>query len=156
MQERRDQMRADRSHDPTKSTRKLADPTVCPDCGASYHEGRWTWRPGPVDAPRRRCSACERIRDDYPAGFVTIGGRFAREHRDEILRLAQNTEEREKQDHPINRIIGFVEEDDTIVVRTTETHLAQAIGKALRSAYQGELELGFEEDVVRVRWWRDE
>ena len=51
-------------------------------------------------------------------------------------------------EHPINRILSVIEEEDALVVQTTEAHLAQAIGKALQRAFNGELELAFEEDVV--------
>ena len=27
---------------------KLHDPTVCPECGASFRKGRWTWGPSPA------------------------------------------------------------------------------------------------------------
>ena len=153
--QRRDRLILDASHDPTRPSEHLADPVVCPDCGATYIEGRWTWRQGPVEAPRRRCSGCQRIRDDYPAGFLSVEGEFARTHRAELLRLARKTESREKQDHPINRIVRIEEADDALRISTTEPHLAQAIGRALHSAYSGELEFDFQEDIVRVRWRRD-
>lgn len=156
METRRDQLLQDESHDPTKPSVKMSDPTVCPDCGATYIDGRWTWRHGPAEAPRRLCSACQRIRDDYAAGFVTVGGSFARAHRDEILRLAKNTEEREKENHPIKRIMKISEVGDEIVISTTEVHLAQAIGKALDGAFNGTLRFDFEEDIVRVDWRRDD
>ena len=153
---RRDKLQKDASHDPTKRSKKLRDPAVCPDCGATYIEGRWTWRHGPVEAARHRCPACERIRDDYPAGTVTAHGAFVAAHSEEIVRNARNVEEREKGEHPMNRIMDVSEADDRIVFRTTETHLAQAIGKSLRRAYGGELEIDFQEDVVRVDWCREE
>ena len=156
MPKRRDQLLAYESHDPTRPNKKLSDPTVCPDCGATYIEGRWTWQPGPVDAPRRLCSACQRTRDHYPAGFVTVVGQFAREHRDEILRVARNVEDREKQDHPINRIMSVSQDEEQLVLQTTEIHLATAIGKALSSAFSGKLEIDYEEDIARVEWRRDE
>jgi NMD protein affecting ribosome stability and mRNA decay len=155
MKNRRDQLRQDDSHDPTKPTRKLADPTVCQTCGATFRAGRWTWQPGPTEAPRSTCSACQRIRDDYPAGFVTIGGAFTKAHRDEILAVIRHTENREKETHPINRIIRIDDDDKGFVVRTTETHLAQAIGKAIRGAFKGTLKLSYEEDIVRVDWTRE-
>lgn len=155
MAARRDRLIQEESHDPTKPSRKLADPTVCPECEATYHDGRWTWSRGPADAARALCSACERIRDDYPAGFVTLRGAFAREHRDEILALARNLEEREKNDHPIKRILDISDEGDAILVRTTEIHLARDIGNAVQRAYDGELDVRYEEDVARVDWVRE-
>ena len=155
MQRRRDQLLREESHDPTKPTMKMTDPTVCPDCGATYIEGRWTWRHGPVESPRELCSACQRIRDNYPAGFVTVRGRFAMSHCSEIVRIARNTEEREKETHPINRIMSVSEGTDTLSILTTEVHLAQAIGKSLRKAFKGDLEIAYEEDIVRVVWTRE-
>ena len=155
MQTRRDELRQSESHDPTKPLRKLTDPTVCPECGATYIEGRWTWRHGPVEARRELCSACQRTRDDYPAGFITVSGPFASAHRDEILRMIRNTESREKESHPIKRIIAIDERGDEINITTTDIRLAQSIGKALESAFKGRLEIDFEEDIVRVSWNRN-
>ena len=153
---RRDKLIRDPSHDPTRPSEHLADPVVCPDCGATYIEGRWTWRHGPVEAPRRRCAACVRIRDDYPAGFLTLRGDFARVNREALLRLARNTETREKRTHPINRIMRVEESDEAMLILTTEPHLAQSIGHALHSAYKGDLRFDFQEDIVRVTWQRDD
>ncbi len=152
---RRDKLIVDKHHDPTRPRAHLSDPTVCPECGATYIEGRWTWRHGPVEAPRRLCSACERIRDDYAGGFLTVAGAFALAHRDDLVRIARNTEGREKGEHPINRIMKIEDEGEEFRVLTTEPHLAQAIGRAFESAYQGELDFDFQEDIVRVRWERE-
>jgi len=155
MENRRDQLLREKSHDPTKPTRSLADPTVCQSCGATFRAGRWTWQPGPAEAPRSTYSACQRIRDDYPAGFVTICGSFTKTHRDEILAVIRHTEDREKSSHPINRIIRIDDDDKGFVVRTTEPHLTQAIGKALQRAFKGTLKLSYEEDIVRATWTRE-
>jgi NMD protein affecting ribosome stability and mRNA decay len=155
MKNRRDELRHEESHDPTKPRQKLIEPTVCQSCGATFRAGRWTWQSGPAEAPRSTCSACQRIKDDYPAGFVTVRGKFAKVHRDEILAVINHTEDREKQAHPINRIIRIDDDGDGFIVRTTETHLAQAIGKSLRGAFKGTLKLSFEEDIVRVVWERE-
>lgn len=72
------------------------------------------------------------------------------------MRLVRNTEEREKGEHPINRILDVSETDDELLIRTTEVHLARAVGSALKSAYQGTLDLQYDEDVVRVSWSREE
>ena len=44
--------------DPYKRVHKLHEPTVCPQCGAVYHEARWHWAPRPVDAHEELCQAC--------------------------------------------------------------------------------------------------
>lgn len=143
------------THDPYRTKQKHPDPSVCPDCEACFRDGRWTWRAGPADAPRVRCSACLRIRDGQPGGIVQLGGDFQREHRDEILGLVRNVEAREKGEHPFNRIIDVSEAgEEALLVRTTEAHLARAIGTALRDAYEGELTIGYEEELARIEWRR--
>lgn len=154
---RHDKRIAQREHDSYKNRAHLADPTVCPECGATYHTGRWTWSPGPADAARALCSACQRIRDRYPAGIVTLRGGFLAKHRDEILALARNVEEREKSAHPMNRIMAVEEEGDATVVTTTDSHLARALGSAVHSAYKGEVKYDYadEQTLLRVTWERD-
>ena len=74
---RRDRLIREREHDTYKVRGQLPDPTACPECGAMYRAGRWTWGSAPVDAQRVVCPACQRIKDDYPGGFLTLGGSFA-------------------------------------------------------------------------------
>src|SRR5690349_4580543 len=38
---RRDKMFEERVHDPYKARHKIAEPSVCSQCGAVFHEGRW-------------------------------------------------------------------------------------------------------------------
>ena len=51
--------------------------------------------------------------------------------------------------------MDIVEVEGGLDLRTTEIHLAQAIGKALHKAFKGNLELHYEEDIVRVDWVRE-
>jgi hypothetical protein len=134
---------------------KLPDPTVCETCAATYHEGRWTWKPAPADAHRTTCPACRRIADGVPAGLVTVTGDFAASHRAELESLVRHVEEREKRDHALKRVIA-IEGDGELLVSTTDAKLARAIGDALHRAYQGDLDYRFteKENVFRVTWAR--
>ena len=38
---RHDRLLQETQHDTYKSKGKLHEPTVCPDCGAVFHAGRW-------------------------------------------------------------------------------------------------------------------
>jgi hypothetical protein len=72
-------------HDPYMSKSKLPEPTVCPQCHAADHQGRWTWTPRPAVAHEEMCPACLRIRDKNPAEFLTLRGRYLQEHKANII-----------------------------------------------------------------------
>lgn len=156
-QGRQDRLLRERVHDTYKSKHKLPEPTECPQCGAIYHEGRWTWGAASATAHRELCPACHRINDHVPAGFLTLNGEFLQQHRDEILHVIRNVEAKEKAEHPLNRLMRIEDQDEGgVLVTFTNPHLARAAGEAVQSAYKGEFELDYEPDetIVRVRWSR--
>jgi hypothetical protein len=144
--------------DPYEQNAKPAEPTACPQCGAHYRDGRWQWGPPTASARAQLCAACRRINDQQPAGVLTLGGRFAAARKAEIAELARHQEAAEKADHPLNRIMAIDEQDDALVITTTDIHLPRRIGEALKRAYHGDLELAYEEDgyFLRASWRRDE
>jgi NMD protein affecting ribosome stability and mRNA decay len=152
----RQEYRQEFVHDSYRQQEKLPEPTRCPDCGAVFRDGRWQWTPAPSGAHEALCPACRRIRDRYPAGYVTLTGDFFAAHRDDILHLVRNREVRAKAEHPLERIMAIEDVADGVQITTTDVHLARAIGEAVHDAYKGELELKYndEENLVRVRWWR--
>ncbi len=141
-------------HDPYQEDEKLSEPAVCSNCRAVYDEGRWQWAISPVDAYLTRCPACRRIHQKMPAGYVSIQGVFAHDHRDEMLSLIHHLETREKAAHPLKRIMWIEYQEDGLTITTTDIHLARSIGEALQRAYKGEMEYIFNdaEYLLRVRW----
>ncbi len=144
----------ERVHDAYKARGKLREPSVCSQCGAVFHKGRWQWLDAPPDAHRTLCPACNRIHDHYPAGFLTLKGEFFRSHRGEIMNLLKNLEKRERAEHPLKRIMAVEEKDGTTLVTTTDIHLARTLGDALQHAYQGDLEYYYndEQNLLRLKW----
>jgi len=143
-------------HDTYKFKHKPAEPTLCPQCGAVFHEGHWQWAAMPAQVHEEMCPACHRIHDEFPAGYVTISGTFFKDHRDELLHQIRNDEAKAKAEHPLERIIKVEDQDDSILVTTTGIHLARGIGEALHHAYKGELEFHYneQENLLRVVWER--
>ncbi len=135
---------------------KFAEPTVCSDCGAVFHEGRWQWTTTPENAHLKRCPACSRIHEELPAGYVSLEGEFMQAHKDQVLEIARNLEAREKAEHPLQRIMAVTEEDGKVLITTTGLNLARGIGEALKHAYKGELKLHYTpgDYMVRVEWRR--
>lgn len=143
-------------HDAYQAKGKLHEPTVCPQCGAVFHQGRWQWGKAPADARQQACPACLRIHDHFPAGFVTLSGPFFQSNKDEVMHQVHNKEKHERAEHPLKRIMATEEKDGATVVTTTDIHLARMIGEALHHAYQGELEFHYnpEQNLLRVNWTR--
>lgn len=146
------------SHDTYKLKHKLSEPTRCSDCGAIYHHGHWSWGATPVGASEATCPACQRIADHVPAGLVTLAGRFLQAHQDEITHLIKNIESREKQAHPLKRIMAIEAQPEGLLISLTDPHLARNIGEALEQAYKGELDYHYQqgEILLRVSWRRDD
>lgn len=146
----------DPKHDPYQARRKYAEPTLCKDCGAVFHRGRWQWGAAPANAQQELCPACHRVRDKLPAGTLTLTGAFVVEHRGDLLGIIRNQERLEQGERPLHRIMAIDDAGDRIVVTTTDVHLPRRIGDALKSAYDGELDIryGADEYSAQVSWER--
>ena len=140
--------------DPYQAQQKLHERTLCPQCSAVYHDGRWRWVGWTEAGFKELCAACRRTNDKFPAGIVTLRGDFARKHKEEMIRLARHQEEVEKNEHPLNRIMSIEEDARGIVINTTDIHLPRRIGEAVKRAFHGETDTHFEGDgyFVRVNW----
>lgn len=147
---------AEREHDPYRERLKLAEPAACPECHAVFHEGRWQWLAAPPAAAEHLCPACRRIRDRFPAGFLTLEGDFFRQHRTEVMQRVESFVAHERAEHPLGRVMASEERGGGVLVTTTDTHLARGIGEALQHAFKGQLRFNHErgQTLLRVHWRR--
>lgn len=138
---------------------KLPELAGCPSCGASYRNGRWTWERAPIGSYALECPACVQVAADDAAGELRLSGHFLAAHRPEIEGCLRNVEEREKREHPLNRIIAIRETADGLVVRVTAARLVVQLGHALERAYDGQLALpattADRSSPARGSWHRD-
>jgi len=148
---RRDRQIDEVAHDPYHARSKPPEPAACPQCGLVYHKGRWQRAPRPARADEHLCPACHRINDRAPAGYVTLAGAYVGGHENELLRLVRNEAARQGQDHPLARIMDIERREGTVIVTTTDVHLARRIGDALHAAFHGELTTKYSADEYRVR-----
>jgi hypothetical protein len=153
---RHEQLMDEIREDSYRENAKLAEPSRCPKCGAVYTKGRWSWARAPEGAAAHKCPACQRIDDDLPGGYVTLKGAFLAEHRSEILNLVKARETRAKEDHPLQRIMAVDTSGETVVVKTTDAHLARGIAVAVHEAFKGTLDMSYNkgENLLRATWKR--
>lgn len=151
---RRDRLVKEKDHDTYREGKKLPEPSLCQQCGAVFASGRWGWSEAPPGAEKTICPACQRIIDNFPAGYVELQGSFFEERREEILNLVSNEEKLEKGEHPLERIMQVKKENGHTLITTTGVHMARRIGEAVVRAYQGDLTFtyGDNEKTVRVNW----
>jgi NMD protein affecting ribosome stability and mRNA decay len=149
----------EQEHDPYRAQAKPPEPALCPHCGVFFHEGRWQWLAMPPDgrAHEALCPACRRMRDHYPAGYLTLEGDFLQAHLDEVTALLKHRAERVQKEHPLQRVMATeAQPDGSVLITTTDTHLARGLGEALQDAYRGTLTFRYEEGQqrLRVHWKR--
>src|SRR5687768_3179241 len=123
------------------------DGTVCVGCGAVYSNQHWT-----VDEHKRDaligtglgneilCPGCRKISGRDPQGIVTLRGDYWRQHREEIVNLIRNEEQRGTNTNPLERIIDIRDEDGCLIIETTNVKLAQRIGAHVDKAHNGKVE----------------
>lgn len=137
--------------------------SVCRKCHAVYQNKRWhideelfQKMNGWENMNKVLCPACQKIKDKFPGGIVTLKGEFLREHKDEILNLIRNEEERAMGFNPLERIIEIKSMDAGMKLTTTNEKLAQRIGRCLSRAYQGKVGYKWSQDtkLLRVEWER--
>ena len=142
-------------HDPYMVRQRNPEPSVCRDCGSVYSGGRWQWmRKAPSSARPALCHACQRIRDNYPAGIITFTGDYAMERQAELLTILRHCEKQENSTHPQHRIMSIENEPGAIVVKTSDIHLPHRIASAVQHAWHGELSIHYDKGgyLVRVAW----
>ncbi|MGE0824866.1 MAG: BCAM0308 family protein [Candidatus Binatia bacterium] len=138
---------------------------LCTQCQAIYQRRHWFFDAEAYfhfdmqpDTIKGLCPACQKIRDRYADGQVVLhASPFLTAHKDEILRLIHNEETRAKGLNPLERLIEVSESDAGITVTTTTEKLAQRIGRAVKSAYQGETTYRWSDPkYLSVEWQRAE
>ncbi len=137
--------------------------TLCARCGAIFENAHWYF-----DERKRSllensgvakailCPGCVKVDERNPQGIVTLSGDYWKEHREEILNLIRNEEQRALGVNALERIMDIREEDGQLVVETTNEKLAQRIGRRIDKAHNGEVEYRWSADnhLVRVYWRR--
>ena len=146
---------------------------ICPECKSVYYNKRWalphpqgdTIMPksprsmrksgNPVMMPELFvCPACQKIRDGYAEGFVSIRWENWLAHKADIIGLIHNEEKRASHVNPLERIMAVHTRSNGIDVETTTERMAQRIGRDLARAFKGKVQYKWshKDKVARVQW----
>ena len=139
--------------------------SVCGSCRAVYRNKRWYVDEELFTASQKdpattqiACPACLKIRDNFPGGIVTLKGAYVLAHKQDILNLVRNEEERARGFNPLERVMTIKENGfGSIIVSTTNEKLAQRLGRAVKKAFHGDVSYRWSHDnkLVRVEWVRE-
>ena len=146
---------------PRGGTQRLS---VCDGCHAVYRNKRWYSDPEQFEelskspaAVHMVCPACLKIRDNFPGGIVTLKGGYIVSHRQALLNLIRNEEERARQVNPLERVMSIREDGfGKLIVQTTNEKLAQRLGRSIGKAFHGKVSYNWSHDnkLLRVDWER--
>lgn len=152
----------DTQKDPYLSKTRPEDMSSCIRCGAVYHDKRWAHKDDAAVAGKAGkavvlCPGCQKIKDKFARGFVTLQGAFVAGHKEEILNLVKNKETLASHINPLEKIMEIKESGGAIEITTTSEKLAQRIGRVVAKAFSGDIEYKWSEDIklARVIWTRD-
>lgn len=125
--------------DPFVETRKPKEHSCCPHCGATVHQGRWSWHQALRDAPPLTCPACRRIAERLPAGELKLSGPFLAKHHDEVIQLLLHNEQRYRSEHPLERLMWMESNDlrGSTVIAFSGQHITRGLAQRLQDAYGG-------------------
>lgn len=153
-----DRLIRERVHDIGDTDAKLTGSAICPDCGVLYDNGRWQWPTAPHSVTHEAvCPACQRIRDNKPAGMLILGGPYFTAHREEIMHLVQNKVDEQSAEHPLKRIMRInTSQPEQVAVTFTDQHSPWGVGQALRHAHRGTLDVRHSDDldILIAEWQR--
>lgn len=153
------------AHDPYNPQFDPGEVAVCTECHALYQRRHWFFdeelyfhQSAQPETRHVLCPACRKIHDRYAEGQVILhASPFLTMHKDEVLRLVRNEEDRAKGTNPLERIIEINESADGVTVTTTDEKLAQRIGRAVKSAYQGHTTYRWSDPkFLSVEWQRSD
>lgn len=137
---------------------------VCARCHAIWDHKHWHLNEDEYSRLRQDetiekvvCPGCEKVERGEYDGQVTLRSSLIPENEQAIMGLIHNTEEHIREHNPLARIASLQRKGDTIEVLTISPFLAERIGKELRKAYHGQLEINHSEraEFVRVTWIRE-
>jgi NMD protein affecting ribosome stability and mRNA decay len=136
---------------------------VCKACHAVYEKKRWRFDEAAyakLSALKQTkavtCPACAKTHDRYAEGILTLRWPGLSEHRRDVLGLLRKEAARAQDVNPLERIMTIEDDGNELRVFTTNTTLAQRMGREMERAYHGKTHYRWShrDKLVRVYWER--
>ncbi|GKS60158.1 hypothetical protein YTPLAS18_36850 [Nitrospira sp.] len=133
----------------------------CRTCRVIYAKKRWYFDPDEARTlaatPGSQgiiCPACQKIRDQYPEGIVTLTWADLPAHDADIRGLITHVESRLMLVNPLDRVMKSTRRRTNLEVQTTTDRLAQRIGRELVKAFKGHVTYHWahRDMLIRVDW----
>ncbi|MFC1632684.1 BCAM0308 family protein [Patescibacteria group bacterium] len=135
----------------------------CPGCHSVYYKKAWHNNPQLFEEVSQdsnnaqQCPACQRIKDNTPLGILTLENIEDAEHRQMLINTIENIGERAQARDSQERIMKIEETGNKLEVYTTENQLAAGIGRQIKKAFGGKLQIDFSQQrhhdsLARVTW----
>jgi len=139
-------------------------PAVCEHCHAVYHQKSWhqdakmfALLHDDPQTPQILCPACQKQNENFPTGILTLQGDYLWEHETEIRNILNNRADSMHSRNPLQRIMRMEKTGHQLVIETTDSKLAEHMGRALQHAHRGELRIDWAgKQTCRVDWQRGE
>ncbi|MDI6816601.1 MAG: BCAM0308 family protein [Actinomycetota bacterium] len=137
---------------------------ICTKCMAVFDGQKWFYDEGKHSrltrmrrAEETLCPGHERIEKRRIDGVVSLKGVFLKDHFDEAMNLIENIADKQVHRNVAARVYNVHQNGEGITVETTETSLAERIGKEFEKAFSGDLTIQWlrDSEFVRVSWQRD-
>jgi len=144
-----------------RAFQELHGHSYCTRCGAINFKKRWYFDPVQEQILRLDknvdavvCPGCRRVESGEYEGEVILANSKCATQMGEIVALIKHTEGKCWHSNHTAKIAAVNEVDDVIHIETTTSFLAERIGKELRKAFKGNLELKRtpEEKFMRAYW----
>jgi len=149
--------------DPYLSEAGIKEPAICQSCQAVYRDK--SWQLDPLRAGKLAedpavhwvtCPGCQKVAEQYAEGIVTLRGSYLWNHEAEIRHILDNTMAHFTSRNPREQVLSMRQSSDAMIIETTDSKLAEHLGRSLQRAHSGELQIDWQGNPVicRVRWER--
>lgn len=149
--------------DPYLAEAGIKEPAMCQVCQAIYRNKGWHLDPlraGQLSHDPAvhwvTCPGCLKVAERYPEGVVTLRGSYLWNHEAEIRRIIDSIMVRFTARNPLERVIRTQQSAEAMIIETTDSKLAEHLGRSLQRAHSGELQIDWQGNpvVCRVQWER--